>query len=145
MALTLGALVLPSGLVWSDEGAWSPVAQATERTLSGALVLEESAKLKGRPITLSGAQDGNDHTAWVMRGQAFLGYSSLETLRAALLVAGAEFTLTLHDARTFTVAPRHDGDGPLSATPLPVTRSFAPADPQIGSLYAVAAIRLIEV
>lgn len=145
MAITLGALVLPAGLTWSDEHAWSPVAQATERTLSGALVLEESTKQKGRPITLSGAQDGAQYTSWIARGQPFLGYASLESLRAALLVAEAAFTLTLHDGRTFAVAPRHDGDGPISAAPLPVYRSFAPANPGADSLYAVAAIRLIEV
>ena len=42
-------------------------------------------------------------------------------------------------------APRHDGDGPLSVEPLPVYKSLAPADPQSGSLYAVNAVRLIEV
>ena len=145
MAITLGALVLPSGLIWSDEHAWSPVAQSTEQTLSGAPVIEEAIKLKGRPITLTGAKDGNDYTAWVMRAQAYRGYSSLADLRAALLVAGAEFTLALHDGRTFTVAPRHDGDGPLSVGPLPVYKSLAPAVPQAGSLYAVNAVRLIEV
>jgi len=145
VAITLDALVLPSGLIWSDEHAWSPVAQSTDYTLSGALLVEEAAKLKGRPITLVGAKDGNDYTAWVMRAQAYRGYSSLADLRAALLVAGAQYTLTLHDGRTFTAAPRHDGDGPISVEPLPVYKSLAPADPQSGSLYAVNAIRLIEV
>lgn len=145
MAITLGALVLPSGLTWSDEHAWSPVEQATERTLSGALVLEEAVRQKGRPITLSGAQDGSQYTTWIARGQPYLGYASLESLRAALLVAEATLTLTLHDARTFTVAPRHDGEGPISVAPLPVYRSFAPANPGAASLYIVNAIRLIEV
>lgn len=52
MAITLGALVLPSGLVWSDEFAWTPVAQNIERTLTGALVIEEATKTAVRPITL---------------------------------------------------------------------------------------------
>lgn len=145
MAITLGALVLPSGLIWSDEHAWSPVEQATERTLSGALVIEEATKQKGRPITLSGARDGDEYTTWIARAQTYLGYASLESLRAALLVAEAALTLTLHDGRTFAVAPRHDGEGPLQVSPLPVYRSFAPANPGADSLYALGAIRLIQV
>lgn len=145
MAITLGALALPDGLAWADEHAWSPVAQATERTLSGALVLEEADKQKGRPITLSGAKDGTGHTAWVARAQSYRGWASLDAIRTALLVAGAEFVLTLHDGRSFQVAPRHDGDGPIAVEPLPVYRSFAAANPTAGSLYVVSAIRLIEV
>lgn len=145
MAIALGALVLPSGLTWADEHAWSPVAQNTEQTLTGALVLEESAKLAGRPITLAGASDNAQYTAWICLDQPFLGYSSLNDLRAALLVPGAQFTLTLHDSRSFTVVPRHDGDGPLSVSPLPLYRSFAPAAPHSGSLYVLDAVRLLEV
>lgn len=145
MAITLGALALPSGLIWSDEHEWTPVAQSTERTLSGALVLEEAVKLKGRPITLSGPKDGNGYTAWIMRGQVYLGYASLDALRAALWSASAAFTLTLHDGRTFAVAPRHDGDGPLSVTPLAAFGSLPPANPSADWRYSVDAIRLIEV
>jgi hypothetical protein len=145
MAITLGALVLPSGLVWSDEFAWTPVAQTMERTLTGALVIEEAAKTAGRPITLTGAKAGADYTALVARGQAYRGFSSLNALRTALVAPGASFTLTLHDSRTFTVAPRQDADGPLSVESMPAYKDFAPADPDDASLYFVAAIRLIEI
>lgn len=145
MAITLGSIVLPSGLYWSDEHAWSPVEQATDRTLTGALVLEESIKTKGRPITLSGAKDGNQYTAWVALDESFLGFSSLTALRSTLLAAGVELTLTLHDGRTFNVAPRHDGDGPISVTPLAALGNLPPANPPASWRYAVDAIRLMEV
>lgn len=145
MALTLGALVLPSGLVWSDEFSWSPVAQNMERTLTGALIIEEATKTAGRSITLTGSRAGKDYTAMVARGQGYRGFSSLNALRTALMASGATFTLTLHDSRTFTVAPRHDGDGPISAEPLPAYKDFAPADPDDATLYFISAIRLIEV
>lgn len=145
MAITLGPLVLPSGLYWSDEHAWSPVEQATDRTLTGALVLEESLKAKGRPITLSGGRDGNRYTAWVALNESFLGFSSLTALRSALLAAGVELTLTLHDGRTFNVAPRHDGDGPISVTPLSALGNLPPANPGASWRYSVDAIRLMEV
>lgn len=145
MAITLGALVLPPELVWEDEDAWSPVAQTTEYSLTGALLVEEAVKLAGRPITLAGQKEGEHYKAWVARSQSFQGCASRDALRAALLVANAVFTLTLHDGRQFRVAPRHDGDGPLKVTPLAVFKSFAPANPGSGTLYAVDAIRLIEI
>lgn len=145
MAITLGALVLPSGLAWSDEDAWSPVEQALDYTLTGALVVEESVRLGGRPITLAGKRDGNRYTAWVMRGQSYLGFSSLADLRAALSAVGATFTLTLHDSRTFTVCPRRDGAGPLVVSPLSVLGDLPPADPGSDHRYFVEAIRLMEV
>ena len=83
--------------------------QSTDRTLTGALVLEESLKTKGRPITLSGAKDGNQYTAWVASMKRSSTFSSLTALRSTLPAAGVELTLTLHDGRTFNVAPRHDG------------------------------------
>lgn len=138
MALTLGALALPQGLRWADEFDWSPIVQATTYSLSGALILEESARLAGRPITLSGARDGNISTAWLKR-------DDLIALQTALNATGATFTLTLHDARTFTVAPRADGDGPLSVEPLPAVKNFAPADPDADTWYIVNTIRLMEV
>lgn len=145
MAITLGALVLPSGLVWSDEDAWSPVEQAVAYTLTGALVVEESVKLAGRPITLAGKRAGNLYTAWVMRGQSFLGFSSLFDLRSALYAPGAIYTLTLPDSRAFTVCPRRDGDGPLVVSPMPVFGDLPPPAPGSDHCHFVEAIRLMEV
>lgn len=132
MAITLDAIVLPDTLVWEDEITWSPVAQSVETSLTGALIREEGTRLAGRPITLVGKSDSNSHTGWMTR-------AALLTLRAALIVADATFTLTLHDARTFTVAPRQD---PLDAEPLPVYRSFSPANPTSDRWYLVRTIRL---
>ena len=39
MAITLGALTLPDGLVWSDEDAWSPIAQSIEYGLTGSQMI----------------------------------------------------------------------------------------------------------
>ena len=44
MAITLGGLALPRGLRWTDELAWSPVAQSTEYGLTGALIVQEATK-----------------------------------------------------------------------------------------------------
>lgn len=132
MAITLDAIVLPDTLVWEDEVPWSPVVQSVEYSLTGALIVEEATRQAGRPITLAGQSDSDSHTGWMTR-------NDLLTLRAALTVAGAAFTLTLHDARTFAVIPRQD---PLDAVPLPVYRSFSPANPAGDRWYVIRAIRL---
>ncbi|WP_339079619.1 hypothetical protein [Pseudomonas sp. TMP9] len=61
MALTLGSINLADNpdlageqLEWTDEWDWDPVEQNQERSLSGALIVQEGrSKLYGRPITLS--------------------------------------------------------------------------------------------
>jgi len=83
---------LPDDLYWSDEFTWSPVGQNAERTLNGALIIEESVAIAGRPITLEGAED----MAWVSR-ETVLQLISLRNM------TGQSFTLTLKDAREFTV------------------------------------------
>lgn len=138
MAITLGTLALPDGLIWSDEQEWSPIDQETSYSLTGALIVEEAAKLAGRPITLAGQTDGLAHTAWISR-------ANLSLLRAALDTPLAQFTLTLHDGRTFSVIPRRDGNGPLDADPLPAVKSFFPGNPDASYLYLLKAVRLLEV
>ena len=132
MAITLGVITLPATLVWEDEFSWSPVAQSTEYGLTGSLILQEATKLAGRPITLVGKSDGTAHTGGIT-------LTNLRTLKTALDVAGATWTLTLHDARTFTVAARQD---PLEAEPLPVYRSFFPANPPGDRWYLIRALKL---
>jgi hypothetical protein len=132
MAITLGAIALPDTLVWEDEFSWSPVAQSTEYSLTGALIVQEAIKLAGRPITLVGKSDGTAHTGGIT-------LTNLRLLKTALDVAGASWTLTLHDARTFTVAVR---ENPLEAEPLPVYRSFFPANPTGDRWYLIRALKL---
>lgn len=90
--MQLGTVTLPDDLIWSDEYAWSPVSQAVDITLGGALMIQEAAQLKGRPITLVGADD----RAWLTSAQ-------IEDLRLLANTANATHSLTLPDARTFNV------------------------------------------
>lgn len=138
MAITLGNITLPSGLIWSDEQEWSPIDQQTSYSLTGALIVEEAEKQAGRLITLTGQVSGNDHTAWMTR-------AAIATLRTALDTPLAQFTLTLHDARTFTVIPRRDGNGPLACVPLSIYGEFYPANPDSDHWYTGIVIRLLEI
>lgn len=135
MAITLGAITLPATLVWEDEFTWTPVSLSTEYALTGALIVQESTKLAGRPITLTGKSDSNAHTGGI-------SLTNLRTLQAALIVTGASWTLTLHDARTFTVIAAAD---PLQVDPLPVYRSFFPANPTGDRWFLIRALKLLTV
>lgn len=140
MAITLGALTLPHTLVWEDEFHWSPIAQTPltdeYRGLTGAQIIHESERQGGQPITLIGQSNGNSHTGGILR-------SDLQTLYTLLHATSVSLTLTLHDARTFTVTGRHDGDrGPIDAVPLPAFGSIYPANPANTHWYLLRALRL---
>ncbi|PID65573.1 MAG: hypothetical protein CR977_00795 [Gammaproteobacteria bacterium] len=92
---------LPEDMQWTDEFEWSDLAQATPQyTRGGALVIQQSTKLAGRPVTLGG------EWVWVNRGD----YKKLQEWTA---IPQLQMTLTLHNAnpaRTFTVTFRtHEG------------------------------------
>jgi hypothetical protein len=54
---------LPKDLEWVDESTWSPIEQSSEYSLTGAFLIQEGVKQKGRAITLV----GKDDMAWVDR------------------------------------------------------------------------------
>lgn len=125
MPTTLDGVTLPDDLQWIDEFDWAPVAQSTDYTIGGSLVVQEGAKAAGRYITLSGGD-----WAWIER-------SAVLALRA-LMTAGRVMTLDLVDGRSFSVMWRH-GDNPVKATPVIFQAPPDDADP-----YYIE-LRLIEV
>jgi hypothetical protein len=96
MSLTLDAIALPDDLIWIDEFDWTPIEQTKSYTLTGALVLESGQKQAGRPITLV----GGENAAWAARSQIDALYAKLTN--------DPTMTLTLHDARVFSVKWVHD-------------------------------------
>jgi hypothetical protein len=112
--ITLGSVTLPGDLKWSDEFAWSPVARSQEYGLTGSLIIQESTRQAGRPITLT-AQNESQGYIWLAR-------SIVEALYTLASTAGWSGTLTLADSRTFAVAFRDEG---ISAEPV---QHIAPHD-----------------
>ncbi|MCK7579311.1 MAG: hypothetical protein MZV65_28645 [Chromatiales bacterium] len=135
MAITLSTtgapFVLPQGLRWTDEYAWTSVAQSIDYGLTGALLIQEGTRIGGRPLTLTGGKNW----AWITRAQ-------LDTLRALLESVSAR-TLTLHDGRRFSVIPSRESDGPLSVTPVPIVRDSGPADPSGATKYVLETVRFL--
>ena len=82
-------LTLPEDLVWIDELTWSGVSQATERGITGKLIVDAMARVGGRTITLQG--EGN--TAWISRGtvRQIREWADTPGLRMALWLHSQEF------------------------------------------------------
>jgi len=104
--ITLDTVILPPDMQWSDEFSWVALGMTAKVTLTGAEIVQSGALQAGRPITLQGGPD----FAW-------LDYATVEALRTLAIAAGATYTLTLPDARTYQVRFRGE-DTPVEATPV---------------------------
>jgi hypothetical protein len=128
MTITLGTITLPEDLWWADETEWTPVEQDQGWSITGAVLLDVSTKLAGRPITLV----GDDSTAWASR-------QTVLDLMAQAALPGQQLTLTFHD-RSFQVVFRHSDGKPIEAEA--VVRITPPA---ATDYYILTALRLLAV
>ena len=126
--MTLDDITLPDDLLWINEFDWNPVAQSTERSLSGALLVQEGQLSQGRSVVLS----GNGEAGWVSR-------LTVKNLYALSKAANKTMSLTLPDSRQFSVIfDRANGSGVE-------TRQLIPfAYPDDDDLYLVT-LRLLTV
>lgn len=115
-------------LLWSDEFNWQPVEQATERTITGALIVMPAQRIGGRPITL---EPEDDRSAWMTR-------ATIEQLRNWAAEAGKQLVLTLRGSTRDVVFRHHDGAG-LEARPV-----VHFSDMDSGDFY-LATLRLMEI
>lgn len=83
MAISLNNIPLPDDIQWTDEFNGYGVGQTVTRTLTGAMVIEESAQTSGRRITLA-----SNGAAWVTQSVA----SQIQAL-AATPLDGTTLTL----------------------------------------------------
>ena len=103
--MDLGGITLPDSLEWVDEYDHTTVKQDKQFTIGGSLVISENTVPKGRLITLVGGDN-----VWVEK-------STIDALHNLVNTLGGSYTLTLPDARTFTVVFDRD-DKPMEAKPL---------------------------
>ncbi|MCQ4165143.1 hypothetical protein [Tahibacter harae] len=124
---------LPPDLQWIDEYAAGSdlVGQEETYTLTGALVVQASARQSGRLITLQGRLEGDIGFAPLTRAQ-------VDALRVLAAVPGAIYTLTLADGRTFPVMFRRENPA-VRAEPLKHVEPAEPGD------YYFCTINLIQV
>jgi len=108
ITLTKGttSIELPIDLIWSDELAWSPVEQSVAMSITGAMIIDTSARTNGRPITLSGDQN-----------HAWMPYSIVSQLRAWADDPTTEMTLSIGSS-SYTVIFRHNEKPAIDVTPV---------------------------
>lgn len=93
-------------LLWSDEFAWQPVAQQVDRSITGALIVQASQMVAGRPVTLTG---GSADRGWMSR-------DAVLQCGAWAATAGQVMTLVWRGT-TYSVIYRHQ-DGAIEASPV---------------------------
>lgn len=125
--MMLDSIELDDQFEWADEFDWDAVAQEQERSLTGALLVQEGVKLHGRPITLKSS--GGVWTPLSVVRQ-------LEALRDQRLKV---MNLVLPDGREFPVIFNRSNGAPLKATP-----TFRTVNPSPDETYDVE-ISLITV
>lgn len=120
--IVLAGIELPADLQWTDEFTAWKVGQQARTSLTGALIVQESARQAGRPITLQTTRDGT----------AYVGVVSLPVLRALQAsesearLAPLDLVMPAHNSgeRSFKVRWRRT-DGP--AIEVDPTRFAVPA------------------
>jgi hypothetical protein len=123
MAITLGAITLPAGLIWSNEYEWTGIARAIEPSVTGVPMIQATPLVSGREITFTATH------AWISR-------TDLDAL-VELVAVDSSHTLTLHDGRTVDVQFR---DPPFAAQQLVEFEA-----PEPGDFYVLNQLNLITV
>ncbi|WP_296276564.1 hypothetical protein [Pseudomonas sp. UBA7530] len=88
---------------WVDQFDWDPVAQEQERSLTGALIIQEGVKLYGRPITLAS------------NGGAWFTLATVRALEALRDQPGIVMPLTLQDGSQHYVTWNRAAGAPVQA------------------------------
>lgn len=135
--ILLESITLPGDLLWSNEFTAWRVGQAQRRSLTGALIVQESQVQVGRPITLETQSNGNRHVAAITLPTLL----QLQALEAQARTVPMSLTLPAHNSgtRTFSVL-WHRGEGKaLEARPLLFAAPYLDGD------YFAVTLRLITV
>lgn len=128
------SLDLPKDLQWVDELTWNKVEQNSEFSLTGALLIQEGVKQKGRFITLVGL----DNMAWITREQ---GVTLLNMANTPGLIITCRFLHpgTLNALYTFNVMFRH-----FEKPAVDIKRILHWDQFESGAWYIVNSIKLME-
>jgi hypothetical protein len=109
MSITLAdgtaTLTLNPDLRWADENDWHPVEQTVDRSITGALIVQSSARLNGRPITLESGT--NSDCVSLAVAEALQAYADQAIFTLTLTIRGVARSVAFrhHDAPAFSATP----------------------------------------
>ncbi|MCW2065068.1 UNVERIFIED_ORG: hypothetical protein M2420_000387 [Stenotrophomonas maltophilia] len=114
--IVLAGIELPADLQWTDEFTAWRVGQQVRTSLTGALVVQESARQAGRPITLQTTRDGSTYVAPVLLPVL----RALQVSESLARVEPLELILPAHNGgdRTFAVRWRRTDGAAIEAEPI---------------------------
>ncbi len=120
--ILLAGIELPADLQWTDEFTAWRVGQQVRNSLNGAMIVQESARQAGRPITLQTTRDGTAYVGVV----ALPIVRALQASESEARLSPLELVMPAHNGgdRTFQVCWRRV-DGP--AIQVEPTRFAVPA------------------
>ena len=109
ITLTFGGVpvTLSEDFNWSDEFDWQPVEQTIARSITGALIIESSSRIGGRPITL---EPPDEQSAWVK-------LVDLNVIRGWAAIAGRVMVLNIHGVNRNVIFSHHESNA-VSAKPV---------------------------
>ncbi|HDS1531974.1 TPA: hypothetical protein QEK88_001825 [Stenotrophomonas maltophilia] len=107
--ILLAGIELPADLQWTDEFTAWRVGQQVRNSLNGAMIVQESARQAGRPITLQTTRDGTAYVGVV----ALPIVRALQASESEARLSPLELVMPAHNGgdRTFQVRWRRV-DGP---------------------------------
>lgn len=126
---------LPKDLQWPEELTWNTVDQNVEYSLTGALLIQEGVRQKGRTISLT----GKDDMAWITREQ---GLTLLNMANSPGLVMTLRFLDPLVPASplmTFNTMFRHHEKPAVDIKRILQWDQF-----EAGAWYIINSIKLME-
>lgn len=136
--ITLNGIELPGDLYWQDEFTAWRVGQVQRPTLTGALVIQQSARQSGRPITLVTTQHSGGYVAPV----TLATLSALRALEEQSAVTPMALIMPGHNGaadRTFSVLFNRASGAAIEAEPLVFRVPYSDGD------FFKITLRLIEV
>lgn len=136
--ITLAGIALPEDLSWLDEFAPWRIGNVQRTTLTGALVIQASARLSGRPITLATSQ----HSGGYVGAVTFATLNALRALEDQLGTTPMTLVIPGYNegpSRTFAVQFNRAAGAAIEAEPLVFKVPYADDD------YFQITLRLIEV
>ena len=129
--MVLDGLTLPDSLIWDNEHSWNQIGQTQDRSVTGALVLQEQAKLYGREIDL--VDSDGDH-AWIDK-------TTLDALHAKELLLDHKMAVTLPGGQSFSVRFNRAGGAAIQAERVWLWEGV----PAANTTYVIRRLRLITV